>query len=333
MEKYITMAMGAGGRASNQFIDAVIRPIFQNTQLDRQADYAEFDFKGRMIISTDSHVVTPLFFKGGDMGSLAINGSINDVAVAAADVLYITCGLIIEEGLPMDDLKKILQSMKKAADKADVQIVTGDTKIVEKGAVDKIFINTTAIGKGFEKFVAPSFERIEIGDKILISGYIGEHGATLLSLRNDLPFSVDLSSDCAALAGLIKSFYNSDVKWMRDATRGGVSACLNEVASQTHKGIKLYQEALPTSPYVSSVCELLGLDMLNIANEGKVITICKASAAEDILKKHKNHSLGQNAAIIGEVVEDQNHFVQIETAYGGQRIVYWDNAEQLPRIC
>ncbi len=327
------MAMGAGGRASSRLIDEVIRPIFQNKQLDQQADYAEFDGGTRMVMSTDSHVVTPLFFKGGDIGSLAINGSVNDVAVAAAEPLYISCGLIIEEGFPLADLKKILQSMKKAADIANVQIVTGDTKIVEKGAADKIFINTTAIGKGFEAVIAPSFSRVEEGDKIIISGNIGEHGATLLSLRNDLPFTTDLSSDCASLNGLIKCFYTKDVKWMRDATRGGVSACLNELAQQMKKGILLYQESLPTNPHVMAFCELLGLDALNIANEGKVISVCKADAAEEIVRRHKSHPLGKDAAIIGEVIKDEDHFVQIQTHYGGRHIVYWDNAEQLPRIC
>ncbi|MFV0431260.1 MAG: hydrogenase expression/formation protein HypE [Alphaproteobacteria bacterium] len=333
MEKHITMAMGSGGRAASKLIDELIRPIFKNKELDKQSDYAEFDFNGRMVMATDSHVVTPLFFKGGDIGSLAVNGSVNDVAVAGAEPLYMSCGLIIEEGLPLADLKRVLQSMKKAADTANIQIVTGDTKVVEKGAADKIFINTTAVGKGFKGYRPPSFEHVEVGDKIIISGHIGEHGATLLSLRNELPFSSDLSSDCAALNGLIKSFYDDNVCWMRDATRGGVSACLNELATQIKKGILLYEEELPLNPHVQSLCDILGLDALNIANEGKVISICKPKAAKDILQKHKAHPLGRNAAIIGEVIADENCFVQMQTPYGGHRIIYWDNAEQLPRIC
>jgi hydrogenase expression/formation protein HypE len=330
----VDMAHGSGGRAMAQLIDELFIKHFDNELLLQSNDQAVFDAPaGRMAISTDGHVISPLFFPGGDIGSLSVHGTINDVAMSGAKPLYLSAGFILEEGFPLSELDKIVESMGRASHEAGVPVVTGDTKVVEKGKGDGVFITTTGIGVIPDK-VNISGNRARAGDAILVNGTMGDHGVVIMSSRANLEFETSLKSDSAALHGLIADMVEAvpDIHCLRDPTRGGLATTLNELAQQSRVGMKLYEAKIPIHPEVSAACELLGLDPLYVANEGKLICICDQDDAEQLLTVMQSHPLGKQAAIIGEVIEDEHGFVQMETSFGGSRVVDWMAGEQLPRI-
>jgi hydrogenase expression/formation protein HypE len=331
----IDLSHGSGGRASAQLVEELFLRAFDNEWLrvlDDQACLAPPP--GRIVMATDSHVVTPLFFPGGDIGTLAVNGTVNDVAMSGARPLYLSAGFILEEGFALADLKRIVDSMAAAAQAAGVAIVTGDTKVVEQGKGDGVFINTTGVG------VLPAGLEISgrlarPGDAILVSGTIGDHGVAIMSKRENLEFETEVRSDCVALNGLVEAMLASSARLhvLRDPTRGGVATTLNEIARQSGVGMMLAEAALPVEPAVAAACEFLGLDPLYVANEGKLLAICPEADAAVLLAAMQAHPLGRRAARIGTVLEDPDHFVQMTTALGGRRIVDWLAGEQLPRIC
>lgn len=329
------MIHGAGGKAMSQLIDQLFVARFDNPILNEQNDQASLTIPAnKIVMATDSHVITPIFFPGGDIGSLSVHGTVNDVVMSGAKALYLSCGFILEEGYPLADLVKIIDSMAKAAQEAGVKIVTGDTKVVEKGKGDGVFINTTGIGvltDGIERGAT----KIQAGDKILVSGTLGDHGVAIMSLRENLTFETTIASDSQSLHDLVKTMieHTPEIRCMRDPTRGGLAATLNEIARQADVGIQLYEDDIPIKQQVKSACEFLGLDPLYVANEGKLIAFCPAEKAYALLATMQAHPQGQDAAIVGEVFEDDNNFVQLKTSFGGMRMVDWINGEQLPRIC
>ena len=331
----VDMTHGSGGRAMAQLIDELFVAAFDNEFLRQMNDQARFPApQGRMVMSTDSHVVSPLFFPGGDIGCLSVHGTINDVAMSGARPLYLSASFILEEGFPLADLKRIVESMARAARDAGVPIVTGDTKVVEQGKGDGVFITTTGIGVVPEG-VNISGERARPGDKILVSGMLGDHGVAVMSLRENLTFHTSIQSDTEALHGLVAAMIAEvpDIHVLRDPTRGGLATTLNEIARQSAVGMMLHENQLPIREQVKAACEFLGLDPLYVANEGKLAAICAPQDAERLLQAMRAHPLGHDAAIIGEVIEDPHRFVQMETAFGGRRVVDWLTGEQLPRIC
>lgn len=323
-----------------QLIDDLFAVAFDNPYLAQQHDAACIPMDvgqgggGRVVVSTDGFVISPLFFPGGDIGSLSVHGTVNDVAMAGARPLYLTVGMIIEEGFPLADLKAIVQSMAAAASSAGVSIVAGDTKVVERGKGDGIFITTTGIGT-VPDGVDISANRACPGDAILISGSIGDHGVAVLSKREGLAFETDILSDSAALHGLVADMVAAvpDIHVLRDPTRGGLAAVLNEIAMASGVGITIREKAIPMATAVRGACELLGLDPLYVANEGKLVAFCAPEDAERLLNVMRAHPLGRNAAIIGNVIEDERRFVQMETSFGGSRIIDWLAGDPLPRIC
>ena len=331
----VDMTHGSGGRSMAQLIEEMFVKHFDNDLLRQANDQAAFDVSaGRMVISTDGHVISPLFFPGGDIGSLSVHGTVNDVAMSGARPLYLSAGFILEEGFPLLDLEKIVASMGRAASDAGVPVVTGDTKVVEKGNGDGVFITTTGLG------VVPaglniSGDRARPGDAILINGSIGDHGVAIMSSRENLEFETTIESDSAALHTLIADMVAAapSIHCLRDPTRGGLATTLNELAQQSGVGMNLREAEIPVKPAVAAACELLGLDPLYVANEGKVVCICPQQDAERVLHVMQSHPLGQLSAIIGEVIEDEHGFVQMETVFGGSRVVDWLSGEQLPRIC
>ncbi|KPK06623.1 MAG: hydrogenase expression/formation protein HypE [Betaproteobacteria bacterium SG8_39] len=331
----VDMTHGSGGRAMAQLVDELFLPAFDNAWLSRLNDQAQFTVPGRrMVMSTDSHVVSPLFFPGGDIGCLAVHGTINDVAMAGAAPLYLAAGFVLEEGFPLGELRRIVESMAEAARAARVPVVCGDTKVVQKGKGDGVFITTTGVGVVADG-VEISGDRARPGDRILVSGTIGDHGVAILSHRENLGFETTIRSDTAALHGLVAAMVEAvpGLHCLRDPTRGGLATTLNELARQSGVGMRLDEAAIPVAPEVSAACELLGLDPLYVANEGKLVAICAAGDAERLLAAMRAHPLGGSAAQIGEVVEDARRFVQMRTAFGGQRVVDWLTGEPLPRIC
>jgi hydrogenase expression/formation protein HypE len=331
----IDMSHGSGGKAMAQLVDELFLKAFANPLLEQRNDQAMFEVSaGRMVVTTDSYVVSPLFFPGGDIGSLAVHGTVNDIAMAGAKALYLTAGFIIEEGFPLSALNRIVTSMAAAARAAGVAIVTGDTKVVERGKGDGVFINTTGIGV-VPPGVSPSGDRACPGDAILVSGTIGDHGVAIMSTREGLSFDTSTISDSAALHGLVAAMVAAvpDIHVMRDPTRGGLATTLNEIANQSSVGMTLREAAIPVREEVAAACELLGLDPLYVANEGKLVAICAPEDAETLLNVMRGHPHGSDAAIIGTVREDDHRFVQLETTFGGKRIVDWLAGEQLPRIC
>jgi len=331
----IDMTHGSGGRAMAQLIDELFVRYFDNELLRQANDQASFSVSaGRMVMSTDGHVISPLFFPGGDIGSLAVHGTINDVAMSGARPLYLSAGFILEEGFPLANLERVVASMARAAITAGVPIVTGDTKVVEKGKGDGVFITTTGVGVVPEG-VEISGDRARAGDAILVSGSIGDHGVAIMSSRENLTFETSIESDSAALHGLVADMvaHVPAIHCLRDPTRGGLATTLNELARQSGVGMVLREGAIPIKPAVNAACELLGLDPLYVANEGKLVCICDKQDAERLLHVMQSHTLGRQAAIIGEVVDDPHGFVQMETLFGGSRIVDWLAGEQLPRIC
>jgi len=331
--KKILPGHGSGGKLMNDMISATIKEILgkDSIQID---DSALLDIEsGKIAFTTDSYVITPIFFPGGDIGSLAVHGTVNDLAVMGSDPRFLSCALILEEGFEFDSFEKILVSMKTAAENSGVKIVTGDTKVVPNGKGDKIYINTTGIGI----FTAEVQRReINTGDKIIVSGTIGDHGITIMSLRNDLKFSNKLKSDSAPLNKLIKSItekYPGSIKFMRDATRGGVASVLNEIVTGREFSAKVTEDLLPVNDEVKGICSLLGLDPLYVANEGKIILIAKPEDADGIIQTMRQNEYGSNASIIGEIDSLYPGKVYIETFIGGKRLLPLLVEEQLPRIC
>lgn len=331
----VDLSHGGGGRAMAQLISDLFARHLGNEFLAQGNDGAVLPGgTGRLVVSTDSHVVSPLFFAGGDIGCLSVHGTVNDVAVMGATPLYLTAGFILEEGFLLADLAKIVESMARACKDAGVKLVAGDTKVVEQGKGDGVFITTAGVG-WLPDGVHLSGDRARPGDVVLVSGFIGDHGTAIMSQRENLRFDAPIASDTAALNGLTAAMLGSGAKLrlMRDPTRGGVAATLNEIAHQSGVGIHLDEAALPVRPAVAAACELLGLDPLNIANEGKLLAICAAEDADTLLAAMRAHPLGADAARIGKVIEDAHHFVQMTTRMGGRRMVDWLAGEQLPRIC
>lgn len=333
---HVDLSHGGGGRAMAQLIDELFIKHFDNELLRQHNDQALFKVPaGRLAISTDGHVISPLFFPGGDIGSLAVHGTLNDVAMSGAKPLYLSAGFILEEGLPLADLEKIVISMAAAAKAAGTPIVTGDTKVVERGKGDGVFITTTGVGL-VPDAVAISGDRAEPGCAILISGSIGDHGVAIMASRENLQFQTTIVSDSAALHGLVADLVATApaaLRCLRDPTRGGLATALNELAKQSGVGMVIDEAKIPVKAEVKAACEILGLDPLYVANEGKLVCICDAAAAADLLAAMRQHPLGHDAAIIGEVIADRHGFVQMTTAFGGRRIVDWPVGEQLPRIC
>jgi len=331
----VELAHGSGGRAMAQLIDELFTRELSNAWLEQGNDQACISLPpGRLAVSTDSFVVSPLFFPGGDIGSLAVHGTVNDVAMSGARPLHLTAGFIIEAGFPLADLKRIVESMAQAAAAADVTIVTGDTKVVERGQADSLFINTTGFGIVPEN-VTLSGDRARPGDRILVSGTLGDHSVAVMSLRSGLEFHTSIESDSAALHDLVRAMVEAvpELRCLRDPTRGGLATTLNEIARQSGVGMCIRETELPIAAEVAAACELLGLDPLYVANEGKLIAICPAQDAERLLGVMRAHPLGKSAALIGEVEEDAHQFVRMQTAFGGNRVVDWLSGEQLPRIC
>ncbi len=331
----VDMSHGSGGRAMAQLVEQLFAAAFANEWLAQRNDQALLPRpEGRIVISTDCHVVSPLFFPGGDIGCLSVHGTINDVAMSGAQPLWLAAGFILEEGFPLADLQRIVDSMARAAREAGVPIVTGDTKVVEAGKGDGVFIATTGVG------VVPaglqiSGDRARAGDRIIVSGSVGDHGMAVMSQRESLAFGTDLVSDTAALHGLVAAMVAAvpEVRALRDPTRGGLATTLNELAAQSGVGMTIDETAVPVQRQVAAACEFLGLDPLYVANEGKLVAIVPAAQAERLLEVMRGHPLGRQAALIGEVIEDAHRFVQMRTRFGGRRIVDWLAGDQLPRIC
>lgn len=336
----ITMAHGGGGKAMRDLIEDVFLGAFDNPLLAPMEDQAllplaELAAHGdRLAFTTDSYVVSPLFFPGGDIGSLAVAGTVNDLAVSGARPLYLSCGMVIEEGLPLQTLRRVVASMQRVAAEAGVQIVTGDTKVVERGAADKLFINTAGVGV-VPRGLSISAHNAEPGDVVIVNGYLGDHGTAILIARNELALQCGVTSDCQPLASLIAAMLAvcPGIHCLRDATRGGVATVLNEFALSSGVAIRLREAALPLREEVKGACEILGLDPLYLANEGKLVAVVPADQADCVLAAMRAHPAGTHAAIIGEVTEQPAGVVVLHTGFGGQRIVDMLVGEQLPRIC
>jgi hydrogenase expression/formation protein HypE len=331
----ILLGHGSGGKLSAELLRDIFLPAFQNAELSRLNDQATVSVGGtRIAVTTDSFVVKPLFFPGGDIGSLAVHGTVNDLAMGGARPLFITVAFIIEEGLSVDVLRRVVNSLQQAAADADVQVITGDTKVVEKGKGDGLFINTTGIGlvpDGLEL----SADRARPGDKVLLSGSVGEHGIAILAQREGLEFESTIESDSAALHTLTAEILraSSEIRCMRDPTRGGLSSALNEIAAQSNVGIELEESAIQVREEVKGACEMLGLDPLYVANEGKLIAIVGANVAENVLAAMRAHPLGRQSQVIGKVTAKNTGLVTMRTPLGTTRIVDMLAGDQLPRIC
>lgn len=336
----ITLAHGSGGKAMRDLVDDVFVGAYGNPSLAPLEDQARFNLTDlarggdRLAFTTDSFVVDPLFFPGGNIGELAVNGTVNDLAVSGAQPLYLSCGVILEEGFPVADLRRIADSMHAAAEAAGVQIVTGDTKVVHRGAADKLFVNTSGVG------VIPAGVEIRAdlarpGDKILVSGYIGDHGVAILAARDDLALEVPLGSDTQPLNGLARTLLAAcpDVHCLRDATRGGIATVLNEFAQSADVCVNLDEPTIPVREPVKGVSEILGLDPLYFANEGKLVAVVAGDRADTALAAMREHPAGRDAAIVGEIGEGPKGTVIMHTGFGGERIVDMLVGEQLPRIC
>lgn len=332
----VTLAHGGGGKLTLKLIKELFEPLFDNPYLNQLHDGATLPpIKGRLAFTTDSFVVHPIFFPGGNIGSLAVNGTINDLAMCGAKPLYISLSLILEEGLRIKDLWDILVSIKKSADSAGVTVVTGDTKVVEKGKGDGIFITTTGIGELLKNAeISPS--RTQKGDLILINDNIAEHGIAIMSCREGISFETQIESDSRPLWSLVEkvlSVGGLDIHVLRDATRGGVSAVLNELAQSSNLGIVVFEEKVPVRDEVKGACEILGLDPMFIANEGVFLVFVSPDIGDTILDVMRGHPLGKNASIIGEVVDDHPGIVTVNTIFGAKRVLDMISGEQLPRIC
>jgi hydrogenase expression/formation protein HypE len=331
----ILLGHGSGGRMSGDLLRNILLPALQNAVLDRLDDQAIVDIGGsRIAFTTDSFVVKPLFFPGGDIGTLAVNGTVNDLAMGGAEPLFLSLALILEEGLPLDILRRVVESIRVAAALAGVVVVTGDTKVVEKGSGDGLFVNTSGIGL-VSSGVRLSADQARPGDRVLLSGTIGDHGITILSQREGLEFQSAVASDTAALHTLVAAMLraSSEIRCLRDPTRGGLSSSLNEIAARSRVGIELEEKAIPVRAEVQGACEMLGLDPLYVANEGKLVAIVEPTAAERVLHAMRQHPLGREAREIGIVTQSHPGMVTLRTRLGTSRIVDLLSGDQLPRIC
>lgn len=332
----VDLSHGAGGRAMGQLIEGIFHKAFDNEWLRAGNDQSAFVVPGgRMVMTTDGYVVSPLFFPGGNIGTLAVHGTINDIAMAGAVPLYLSASFIIEEGFPLSDLERIAESMGDASREAGVPIITGDTKVVERGKADGVFISTAGVGMVPAGLDLRS-DAARPGDAVIVSGSIGDHGVAVMSKRENLEFDTAIVSDSAALHGLVAAMVlagGQHIRLMRDPTRGGIAATLNEIAHQSKLGFRIDEDAIPLKPEVAAACEFLGLDPLNVANEGKLVVVVAPEGAEAVLAAMRAHPLGAEAALIGHAVADDHCFVQMATSFGGGRIVDWLSGEQLPRIC
>lgn len=337
MSDIITMSHGNGGLLMQKLIQEYFMDAFNNPLLSQAEDQARLPLTAltsqgnQLAFSTDSFVIDPIFFPGGNIGKLAVCGTVNDVVVSGAVPLYLSCGFILEEGFPLEQLKQVISEMANCAKKAGIQIVTGDTKVVPKGAADKIFINTSGIGI-IPAQIQWGMHQIKTGDKIIVSGTLGDHGATILNLREKLGIQTDLISDCNVLTPLVDLLRPIEgIKTLRDATRGGVNAVLHEFSQSSGLGMQIYQDALPIRTEVRGICELLGLEAINFANEGKLVVITSAETAQAALSALQTHPLGKDAAIIGEVISDKK--VRLIGSFGQSRLLDLPTIEPLPRIC
>ena len=335
MNSHILLAHGSGGKLSHNLIEKQILPLLGNPMLNKLDDSSIFRIDGHVAFSTDSYVVNPIFFPGGDIGKLAICGTVNDISMSGARPLYLSLSIIIEEGFPLKDLERIVMSIKSSSDEAGVSIVTGDTKVVNRGQADKLFINTSGIG-----IIPPecniSGSNAMAGDKVILSGSIGDHGIAIMSQREGLKFDVPVQSDCAPLNKLVAGLMENPtvIHCLRDPTRGGLSGTLNEFTQQSHNiGISIEEESIPIKEEVKAACELLGLDPINIANEGKLVAVVSATSADNILALMQQNCYGKEARIIGEVTSTYPGKVIMRTKLGASRIVDMMSGELLPRIC
>jgi hydrogenase expression/formation protein HypE len=331
----ITLGHGSGGLLTHKLLQTGVFDLLKNDLLDQQHDGASFQLNGKVAFSTDSYVITPAFFPGGNIGELAINGTVNDLAMCGALPQYLSLAFIIEEGLTMEEFWQVLSSIKGAAEKAGIRIVTGDTKVVEKGKGDKIFINTSGVG-----LIHPNanihHNRIEAGDKIIISGNIATHGIAIMSVRKGLEFETDILSDTAPLNHTVKNLldrFGTGIKFLRDPTRGGVASVLNEIAELTGLGFGINQKDIPLDEQVEGACEMLGLDPLYVANEGIFLAVVSSDIANSFLTKLQDDENGKNARIIGQVTKEHPGRVILKSRIGGNRVVNYLTGEQLPRIC
>ena len=331
----ILLDHGSGGKISHGLTTDVMLPVFDNPILSELNDGATFEIKGlRLAFSTDTYTVDPIFFPGGNIGDLAINGTVNDIAMCGATPLFLSVGLLIEEGFPFSDLEKIVNQMGKAATRAGVKVVTGDTKVVPKGAADKIFVNTSGIGV-IPNGVAVGCNRARVGDKVILSGTIADHGITILTQREGMRFDSTVTSDSAPLNHMVARMFatRGNIHVLRDPTRGGVGTALNEIAQKSEVGIKIFEDKIPVKAEVAGMCELLGFDPLYLANEGKLMAFVAPRDASSVLEVMRSDNHGKDAGIIGEVVADYPGQVYMQTRIGGSRIVDMLTGEQLPRIC
>jgi hydrogenase expression/formation protein HypE len=355
-ETHITLAHGSGGRAMHELVEGLFLEYLRNPLLELLEDQAVFEVgqangesesstvAGRSLpkiaFTTDSYVVDPIFFPGGDIGRLAVNGTVNDIAMSGARPLYLSAGFILEEGFAIEDLKRVLESMRAAAAEASVQIVTGDTKVVQKGSADKIFINTAGLGI-IERPLHISATRAQVGDKVILSGTLGDHGTTIMIARGELELETEIESDTAPLDALVREMLDESaavssvdaIHSLRDPTRGGVATTLNEIALSSEVCIEIHEDLIPVREEVKGACEILGLDPLYVANEGKLIALVSAEVAEALVARMKQNVYGRDACIIGEVKAEPQGIVAMRTGFGGTRIVDMLVGEQLPRIC
>jgi hydrogenase expression/formation protein HypE len=339
--EHVLLGHGSGGRLSAELIQRLFVPAFDDEVLGALEDQATLPFAGadgaagpRLALTTDAFVVRPIFFPGGDIGKLAVYGTVNDLAVGGAQPLYLSAAFILEEGLAIADLKRIVSSMREACTRAGIRLVAGDTKVVDRGKGDRVFITTTGIG-WVPEGRALSIHAARPGDRILVSGTIGDHGMAIMSVREGIEFETALESDCAPLNDLTRVMLEAcpAIRCMRDPTRGGVSSTLNELANASRVGVELSEAALPVRPEVKGACEMLGLDPLYVANEGKLIAVAPPGDADSLLEAMRAHPMGRDAALIGTVVEDHRGVVTMHTLLGGERVVTMLAGEQLPRIC
>jgi hydrogenase expression/formation protein HypE len=336
----VTLGHGSGGRMTADLLRRLFIPAFRELGLDADEDQAKLPLPGpgpeaqRLAVTTDAFVIRPIFFPGGDIGKLAVNGTVNDLAVGGARPSAIAAAFILEEGLALADLQRVAVSMREACTLAGVQLVTGDTKVVDRGKGDHLYITTTGIG-----FVAAgvslSIRNARPGDRVLISGTVGDHGIAIMSVREGIEFETVLESDTAPLTGLVQEMLEAcpAIRWMRDPTRGGLSSALNELAAAARVGVTLTEAAIPLRPEVRAACEMLGLDPLYVANEGKLVAVVPAAGAESVLQKMRSHPLGRDATIVGEVVAEHPGLVTLRSLVGGERVISMLPGEQLPRIC
>ncbi len=334
MSDAILLAHGSGGKLGHELVEKKFIPLLANPMLDRLDDSAIFEASGRLSFTTDSYVVNPIFFPGGDIGKLAVCGTVNDLSMSGAKPAYLSLSLIIEEGFSVDQLDRIVQSIKASAEEAEVIIITGDTKVVNQGQADKLFINTSGIGM-IPEGVNISGANAKAGDEVILSGTIGDHGIAIMSQREGLKFSVSVQSDCAPLNKLVAQMLevSTNIHCLRDPTRGGLASSLNEFAKQSNVGIIVEEDRIPVAEEVRAACELLGFDPMHVANEGKLVAVVEPDDADKILAKMKENSYGRNAAIIGKITTDYAGKVVMKTSLGSSRIVDMLSGELLPRIC